>query len=103
MISTNCSPDEFLSMMFDICKLEDGKACVSLFLDVSPQLDCSLECYMNFTLEKPCPLAKLNFRDSFSIATSYGESIMFRMIYLVTNVGCIGTSLRCSQKRGQWV
>jgi len=26
-------PDEFLSMMFDICKLEDGKACVSLFLD----------------------------------------------------------------------
>ena len=30
-----CSPDEFLSMMFDICKLEDGKACVSLFLDVS--------------------------------------------------------------------
>ena len=51
----NCSPDEFLSMMFDICKLEDGKACVSLFLDVSPQFDCSLKGYMNFnfTPEKP--------------------------------------------------
>ena len=53
-IFTNFSPDEFLSMMFDICKLEDGKACVSLFLDVSQfpnLLECPNELYsylMNF-------------------------------------------------------
>ncbi len=27
------SPDEFISMMFDICRTEDGKASVSVFLE----------------------------------------------------------------------
>ena len=63
MISTNCSPDEFLSMMFDICKLEDGKACVSLFLDVSSTSDCYLLVFssvymLTFNTEKP-DLARL--------------------------------------------
>ena len=44
---TSYSPDEYLTMMFDICRTDDGKAAISLLLEVKSR---SLEHFQTNTL-----------------------------------------------------